>query len=381
MAGLYVHIPFCRPRCVYCDFYFVTGHRDHSAFVEAITKEIRQSASQPPIEPLSTIYLGGGTPSRLASHDVDAILKAIRSAFDTSGVTEITMELNPEDSTRSYLQALKDLGINRVSMGVQSFFDDELQFMNRSHSADQANSALVHIAEAGFESYTADLIFGLPGQPNERWAENLNRLMAFDVPHVSTYALTVEEKTPLHKQIAKGLITPAADGVVSEHYQTAMDMLRDRGFEHYEISSFARPGHRSRHNSQYWTHANYLGLGPSAHSFWWDRSKGACRWNNIRNLRKYVLAIRSGTSTVAYREALTSKILALERIMLSLRTTEGLDLKMLNCTYGVDLIALRGPIIDKLSKAGLIQGDRKFLSLTDRGKHLCDSVVARLAPW
>ncbi len=380
MAGLYIHVPFCMQRCVYCDFYFVTGQRDHSAFVEALCMELGQAARRGFNETVATIYLGGGTPSRLASCDIARILAATNSAFDTSRVTEVTIELNPEDTTAPYLRELRELGINRVSLGIQSFFDDDLRFMNRSHNASEATRALELVAESDLDSYSVDLIFGLPKQSRARWAANLDRLAAFGPPHVSTYALTIEAKTPLHKQVARGLVTPVAGETMAALYQTTMDTLRECGLEHYEISSFSKPGHRARHNQRYWTHANYLGFGPSAHSFWWDRTSAAQRWSNVRNLRKYLSLVRSSKDATDSRETLTLETLGAERIMLGLRTAEGVEMSVLKDIYGIDLMTVNGKAIKSLVQAGLLSCADGFLRLTDRGKHVCDSVTTRLLP-
>ena len=380
MAGLYIHVPFCKQRCVYCDFYFVTGKRDHDAYVAALCAELKRAAQLALRTPLCTIYLGGGTPSRLAARSVAQILDLAHDAFDTAGVEETTIELNPEDTTAPYLKALAALGINRVSLGIQSFFDDELQFMNRSHDARAATRALTLVADSDLRSFSVDLIFGLPHQPHGRWAASLDRLAAFDPPHVSTYSLTVEERTPLHRMIRRKDILPAANQTVAAQYQTAMDTLRERGLEHYEISSFARPGHRALHNSRYWTHSDYLGIGPSAHSFQWDGRAGGVRWSNVRSLSKYLARLRNGERPEDFRESLSLADLGRERIMLGLRTADGVSLRLLQDTYGVDLMASGRPAVTALTRAGLLLRRGDSLHLTDRGKHVCDSVVQRLVP-
>ncbi len=376
MTGLYIHVPFCMKRCVYCDFYFVTGQRDHNAFVEALCRDVHLSALNG--ASVGTIYFGGGTPSRLSIDNTARIAAAISSAFDTSPVVEASIELNPEDVTASYLQALKDMGFNRVSLGIQSFCDEDLQFMNRSHDARQANDALALVAEAGFASFTADLIFGLPGQPASRWRANLERLVSFDTPHISAYALTIERKTPLHKLIAQGRVSPPPDDDVAALYQITMDTLRAYGFDHYEISSFARPGHRACHNQHYWTHVNYLGFGPSAHSFLWEGASEASRWYNVRSLRRYLSQIRDNEKAIGHRETLALKTLASERIMLGLRTAEGVDTELLRHRYNVDLAAVKRRDITALVEAGLMEHQEGFLRLTDHGKHVCDGIAVRL---
>ncbi|MDX1530054.1 MAG: radical SAM family heme chaperone HemW, partial [Rhodothermales bacterium] len=270
MAGLYLHIPFCSQRCVYCDFYFVTTSRDFGPFTGALETEIeaygREFGGR---EPLETVYFGGGTPSLLPLEDVARLLRAVELHFDVSRAEEVTFEVNPEDVTRDYLEGLRALGVTRLSLGVQSFFDEDLRFMNRVHGAAEAERAVDAVRRAGFETFSVDLIFGVPEQPAEHWLANLEKAARMEVPHLSTYGLTVEERTPLHKMVATGRVSPAPDESMRARYLDTMETLRHHGYEHYEISSFARPGRHAEHNQLYWSHANYLGFGPSAHSFWW----------------------------------------------------------------------------------------------------------------
>ena len=378
MVGLYIHVPFCQQRCVYCDFYFVTGKQDHSAFVEALCIEMRHVAKAYPSQTLSTVYIGGGTPSQLSCYDLATILESIHQTFDTSRLHETTIELNPEDTDALYLQELRELGLNRISLGIQSFFDDELEFMNRSHDASTSKRALELVAEADFSSYSVDLIFGLPGQTPARWTSNLKQLVNYAPPHISTYSLTVEPKTPLYKNVERGLINPAPDGEVATMYQLAMDILRTSGLEHYEISSFSKAGHRAQHNQQYWTHSNYLGLGPSAHSFWWDKPSPAERWENIRNLPQYTSRINSGKPITVFREMLDQRALGKERIMLAIRTAEGVDTEALWQDYGLDLMTENRPVIESLTASGHAVYEKGFFRLTDRGKHLCDRITLHL---
>ncbi len=379
-AGLYIHVPFCRQRCSYCDFYFVTGQRDHSAYVDALCLELRQLAELGFAQPLQTIYLGGGTPSRLAIEDLDRLLSAVQSILGVAEGAEVTMELNPEDCSTAYVRALGAVGINRASLGIQSFFDDELQFMNRSHDAVQAQRALIQVAEGGFNSFSVDVIFGLPQQPPERWAATLDQLTAYHPPHISAYALTIEPKTPLMRMVRRNLVTPARDDVVATHYQMAIETLRLRGWEHYEISSFAQPGHRAVHNQRYLNHQNTLGAGPAAVSFCHDPELGPMRWSNVRSLRRYLKCVASGQSPVDFRERLTPATMGAERIMLSLRTAEGIPLDLLRDRYGIDLLTVSAGAVRTMQQGGLIACEGGFLRLTDRGKHLCDSVTEQLWP-
>ena len=377
--GIYVHIPFCTQRCIYCDFYFVTSNRGRSRFVEALCTEITRVAQAYGQAPVTSIYFGGGTPSRLPAASIAQVMRAISSAFDTSSVTEVTLEMNPEDVTAAYLSDLKQCGINRLSVGIQSFQATDLKFLNRAHGVGEAVQAIDQINEARFESWTMDLIFGLPDQSLVQWENNLTRALDAGAPHISTYNLTIEPRTPLFKQVERGLVKPAEDEMVARAYQMAIDTLEQAGFNHYEISSFARPSHRAKHNQAYWTHNNYLGFGPSAHSFWWDES-GARRWKNVANLNSYSQRVLTDQSPVEFSEALTRRQLIAERIMLGLRTADGVSLATLNEIYDLDLLASKRTEIYNLQDAGLIECDGPSVRLTVRGRHVCDRVTATLVP-
>jgi len=379
MAGIYVHVPFCRQRCSYCDFYFVTTAKSFAPFVTALCAEIESHAHAfGQREPFRTIYFGGGTPSRLPLEDVNRIMAAIEGGFDLSQLEEVTIEVNPEDIDGPYLRGLRAMGVTRVSVGIQSFYEQDLRFMNRCHDSDEATRALDEIESAGFESYSADLIFAVPDQPVEYWASNLERLARRPVPHISTYSLTVEAGTPLARMVRDGDITTVEDDEAAETYRFTMKYLRSRGYEHYEISSFARPGHRARHNQAYWGHSNYLGFGPSAHSFWESR-EGAQRWSNIRNLKRYVALIQGRSEPVEFRETLEAETIVNEHVMMRLRTDEGFSISDVHERYGIDLYDERVDDLAWLESEGLIypiRNDR--VRLTDDGKTLCDTVTTKL---
>ena len=381
MAGIYLHIPFCTQRCVYCDFYFVTTEKSHTTFVHALCAEIEHYALEYGHEPIETIYFGGGTPSLLRLDEIERILQTIHDHYDTSAVGETTLELNPDDGDPDYLRGLRVVGFDRLSIGIQSFFDGDLAFMNRSHTVVQAEAVVPCARRAGFENFSVDLIFGLPHQPAEYWAANLEKVVQWEAPHLSTYSLTVEARTPLYKQVERGLVTPADDETMASRYQFTMDYLRDRGYEHYEISSFARPGFRAEHNQRYWNHSNYLGFGPSAHSFWWRSlpSPVAVRWANVRNLRRYEALVRQRQAPLEGRDLLSYDMLADEHIMLRLRTADGLNLDWLESKYGTDLLLEKIDELASLEAEGYIEPIRNSrVRLTDRGKLLCDAVTTRL---
>ena len=379
MAGLYLHIPFCTQRCIYCDFYFVTNQSFHAPFVQALRVELEHYArGVTGSEPIGTIYFGGGTPSRLGPDDLARILEAIYESYRTDAVREITLEMNPEDADEAYLQSLRSLGIDRLSMGVQSFYGSDLRWLNRSHTPEQAEASIVLAQKHGFDRLSADLIFGIPDQPEEYWHANVQKLIRLGVPHVSTYNLTIEERTPLHRMVKRGQARPAPLEELEERYRFTMDFLREHGYEHYEISSFAKPGHRALHNQTYWNHENYLGFGPSAHSFWW-KGLPARRWYNEANLRRYEALLRQRTVPIGGEEALSLDMLANEYILLRLRTSDGIDLDQLLNRYGVDLLDEKGDVLVELEEAGHTEPlDGKRVRLTDRGKLTCDSITLRL---
>lgn len=382
MAGIYLHIPFCSQRCVYCDFYFVTTKKSHAGFVRALCTEIEHYAqTHGSLEPVETIYFGGGTPSLLHADDLYLILQTIHDGFDTSALRETTLEMNPEDVDLDYLRGLRHLGFDRLSIGVQSFFAADLEFMNRSHTAEQAEAIVPLARQAGFNNFSVDLIFGLPDQPDEYWAANLAKAAALDVPHLSTYGLTIERRTPLFKLVANGIVTPSSDDIMADRYQFTMDFLRKRGYEHYEISSFARPGFRSQHNQLYWMHANYLGFGPSAHSFWWKPlpSPAPVRWANVRSLKHYESLLVQNQLPLDYREQLSYDMMAEEYILLRLRTADGLHLDELESRYGADLLFEKIDELADLESAGFIEPIRNSrIRLTDKGKSVCDAITAKL---
>ena len=378
-ASLYVHIPFCAQRCSYCDFYFVTTQRRQTEFIEALCLEIAQTARTFPNTRLSTIYFGGGTPSLLPSQAITHILAQICASFDTSPVDEITLEANPEDISALALDELMYAGITRISLGVQSFRNADLSFMNRCHNSDQAVLACKLIQSAGLDSWSLDLIFGIPGASARIWQDNLHRAIETQVPHISTYSLTIEPQTPLHKQVANGFVKPVSDEHAADQFQQAMDILTSTGYEHYEISNFALPGHRAKHNTRYWQHTNYLGVGPSAHSFWWQSDK-ALRWQNVRSLRKYLEAVAIAESPTVTHETLSMHDLARERVMLALRTSEGLDLDDLKTTYGLDLIAHKEEALQQMKAQGFLVQQGSHMFLTSQGLRVCDNLTAQLWP-
>ncbi len=377
MAGLYIHIPFCKQRCVYCDFYFVTATSRLDTFVTRLKQEILYWGTFfGPDYPLETVYFGGGTPSLLPVSAVAGLLQAIDDSFDTSAVHERTFEINPDDVDLAYLSGLRKTGINRLSIGIQSFADADLEWMNRAHNAAQAQSIVTIARDAGFENFSANLIFGLPHQEPAAWQQNLTRMVELEIPHLSTYGLTVEPGTPLHKRVAAGKESVLHEDAFAARYQHTMTFMREAGYTHYEVSSFAKPGFRSGHNQLYWQHTNYLGVGPSAHAFWQHPGAPAQRWGIVRNLKQYLEWNGKGRPPLSFEEEVSATELANEYIMLRLRTQDGLDLNRLSKRYGTKLPS---SLLEQLVAEGLAHlSDQHVFSLTDRGLLLCDTITTKL---
>jgi oxygen-independent coproporphyrinogen-3 oxidase len=383
MAGLYIHVPFCSQRCIYCDFYVTTTRRDEGAFVralaaeaEAVGREFRDRA------PLRTLYVGGGTPSLLSPDALARVFAAAHDHFDTGPLAEVTVEANPEDLAgaggAAWLRAARDLGVTRLSLGVQSFFDDDLAFMSRAHDAAQAEAG-VEAAVDAFGDVSVDLIFGIPDQPFEHWGANLEKALRLGATHLSTYSLTVEERTPLFKMVETGRVVPEGDEALRERFLFTNRYLGEWGFEHYEVSSFARPGRRSRHNEGYWTHETALGLGPSAHSFWRETPSRGWRWADVPHLGRWQALLDAGERPLDWRERIGPDELADEAVLLGLRRLkDGLDLDALERDYGVDLLAERPAELAALEGAGLLATDARRVRLTPEGAAVADAVALRL---
>ena len=371
MAGIYVHIPFCRKACNYCNFHFSTSTQLLHEFVEALLKEIELQKNYL-AEPVSTIYFGGGTPSILPCADLQRIIETLYSNFAIAAEPEVTLEANPDDITAEKLEQWKASGINRLSIGIQSFFQDDLQWMNRAHNASQAINS-IHLAQQhGFHNLTIDLIYGTPTLSDEQWQQNVQQAIALGIPHLSCYALTVEPKTALEKMIAQKKIAPVESDKQARHFELLMQWLATAGYEHYEISNFARPGHRSKHNSSYWQGKNYVGLGPSAHSF-----NGHSRQWNVANNALYIKSLQQNNLPFEL-EILTPQQQLNEYIMTSLRTMDGLNLSKVKEQFGEtaydSLLAAAQP---HFINQTLLQNN-DYLRLTTHGKLLADGIAADL---
>ncbi|MDP4662485.1 MAG: radical SAM family heme chaperone HemW [Salibacteraceae bacterium] len=317
LAGIYIHIPFCKQACSYCDFHFSTNQSMRKKLVNAICIEMKLRKAETN-EPIASIYFGGGSPSILSDDEMQQIFNALHANFDLSQVQEITLETNPDDHSLQQLQFWKSLGVNRLSIGIQSFIDRDLILMNRAHSAQHAELCVQQAREAGFESLTIDLIYGVPNQSFEEWQSNVHKAIALNTDHVSAYCLTVEEKTALHHQVKKGIITDKSDEEIEQEYLFLHHAFAKAGLAHYEISNYAREGKTAFHNSSYWSGKIYLGFGPSAHSF---DGKNTRRWNIAHNI-KYAQAIASDKRYFE-TETLNANDKLNEQLMTSLRTAVG----------------------------------------------------------
>jgi len=370
MAGIYIHIPYCRKLCSYCDFYHVISADDYTDCLNAMHKEISLRKEYPGNESLSTIYLGGGTPSLLSIKELDLLLDHINKEYNVDADCEITVELNPDDINPSYLQGLKGINVNRISLGVQSWRDADLKLLNRRHDSAQAEYSLKEALRAGFENVTIDLIYGIPGMGLQGWQSNLDKSFEFEIKHLSAYHLTFERGTVFWKMLEKGTIKEVDEDESTAFFNILIEKSENAGFIHYEISNFGKPGFFSRHNSNYWKQINYLGIGPSAHSF-----NGYSRQWNVSSVKEYIKSVNSGRSYFE-REDLDTKARFNEYIMTSLRTMWGIDLEYVEKTFdkeGYDYVV---NLSGKFKDYGLMKKEDKYLILTNQGKMISDNIIS-----
>ena len=372
MAGIYIHIPFCRQACHYCNFHFSTSLRSKNELVQGLLKEMEMRKDYLKAEPVSTIYFGGGTPSLLTDEELTSILNRINTLFPVEPDAEITLEANPDDFERGQVSRWKNKGINRLSIGIQSFLEQELQWMNRAHNSDQALDAIRMAQDEGISNLSIDLIYGTPTLADSQWEETLNQAAALNIPHISSYALTVEPKTALEHMIHKKSKADVDQEVQSRQFHMMTSILQQEGYEHYEISNFARQSFRSRHNSSYWSGSKYLGLGPAAHSF-----DGVSRQWNIANNALYLKNISEG-HLMMEKEELSSVQQLNEYIMTSLRTIEGIDLNRMRILAAPEDFHTIMTEAGKYSKTGklIVTGER--ILLTEEGKFFADGIAASL---
>jgi oxygen-independent coproporphyrinogen-3 oxidase len=376
MSGIYIHIPFCERKCIYCDFYSVENLNLIDRFTESLLKEIEIFSIEADFfndSIFDTIYFGGGTPSLLEPAQIEKILNKLSQSFKISSNPEITLETNPGTVDKRKLLEFKNLGVNRISFGVQSFFDDDLKFLGRIHTGEDAFKCVNDSFEVGFENVSIDLIFGLPGQTVEKWLENLKFAVSLNVPHISAYNLIVERGTPLHELVSLGKVEIPEDEIQAQLYERTIDFLENAGYVHYEVSNYAFEGFECRHNLKYWQYENYIGFGPSAHSFWINK-----RWWNFANLNKYINALNLGKIPVANFEILDEEKMIDEFIYLGLRS-KGINVARFKGKFGFEFVD--GDIkdeIEELERAGYITIEDDFIKLTPKGFLLCDEIVLRL---
>jgi len=364
MSSLYLHIPFCEKKCLYCDFYSLESQSGWNDFLVSLSKEIELYSEYGDKEEVRTVFFGGGTPSLLQPAQLEKILASLHDAFRICSDAEVSMEANPGTVDRRKLEAYGSLGVNRLSFGVQSFHDDDLKFLSRIHDREAAFRAVDDARAAGFTNVSIDLMYSLPGQTVARWEENLRIAESLSLDHISAYGLIVEDQTPLARMVKSGLVTPNPVETEAELYEFTMGFLGARGFEHYEVSNYAKPGFRCRHNMAYWSHENYLGFGPSAHSFWRDPTwKEARRWWNIANLKTYCERLQRGILAVASEERVTGPDLINERIFLGLRS-DGLRVAQAEQDFRFEFHDRQRVLIRELSERGMAVLDGGAVRLT-----------------
>jgi len=368
--GLYIHIPFCKQACHYCDFHFSTSLKKKSTLVDALCQELILRKDEIPGS-LQTIYFGGGTPSLLEAEELAQIFKTIDAHFEVSANPEITLEANPDDLTGAKLKMLAASRTNRLSIGVQSFFEEDLKLMNRAHNATEAVQCL-ELAKQYFDNISIDLIYGMPDMSDARWQKNLDKALALEIPHISSYALTVEPNTALQKFIEKGVVKPVDDAVAQRHFEILIERMQKAGFENYEFSNFGKPGYYSQNNTAYWTGKSYLGIGPSAHSY-----DGATRSWNINNNPKYIKAIQSGELPIE-RETLSMTDKYNEYVMTGLRTIWGISLIKIEESFGLKYKEYALQQAQKHIQAHLLFVDQDRILVTQKGKFLSDGLASDL---
>ncbi len=372
MAGIYIHIPFCKQACHYCDFHFSTQQDRRPALIEAIAKEIVLQKNYLEGEAIQTIYFGGGTPSLLNTNELHKLLDSIRSTQKVIDNPEITLEANPDDLTPSKLKEFSALGINRLSIGIQSFHSDLLKLLNRNHDGATALRSFQYAREAGFKNISIDLIYAIPTESDSLWMEDIRQALILQPDHISCYALTIEEKTVFGRWSITGKLKTTDDETAARHLELLMNELEQAGYEHYEISNFARPGFYSKHNSNYWRQEHYLGVGPSAHSY-----NGKSRQYTISNNNLYTDALRQD-KILFEKEILTHANKINEYILTTLRTSWGTDLKKMKLDFGYDLMRENTDYLSRVFKNDFAVLEKDVLRLTRKGKLLADKISSDL---
>lgn len=371
MSGIYLHIPFCKQACHYCDFHFSTSLKKKDEMLSALKSELRLRQEEFQNQSIETIYFGGGTPSVLSNEELQSILDTIYEYYEVSEHPEITLEANPDDLSKSRIEVLAQSPINRLSIGIQSFFEDDLKSMNRAHNAEEAKICLKE-ATKHFDNITIDLIYGIPNMSLEKWNQNLQMAFDFGINHISSYALTVEDKTALDSFIKKGSYPPLDEDLASQHFDHLVKRTQDQGFAHYEISNFGKSGYFSKHNTSYWKGKTYLGIGPSAHSF-----NGTQRSWNIANNAKYIKALKQD-ELPSEIETLTKNDRFNEYIMTGLRTIWGISLNKIVADFNEDYKMQLLQSAQKFIEKELLVIENHKIMTTQKGKFLADGIASDL---
>ncbi|WP_223606774.1 radical SAM family heme chaperone HemW [Chryseobacterium sp. OSA05B] len=370
---IYIHIPFCRQKCSYCNFHFSTSLNFKDEMISAMKTEIRLRKDELQNKNLKSLYFGGGTPSILSADEISSMIDEVLKYFSFDRDIEITLEANPDDLDKNFLQQLAKSPVNRLSIGTQSFFDEDLRLMNRAHNASEAEGSIKRAQDFGFENLSIDLIYGSPTSNLEIWKENLNKTIALEVPHISSYALTVEPKTALENWIAKGKIASPKEEEQNREFYYLSDFLKDNGFEHYEVSNFAKPGFYSRHNSSYWKYKEYLGIGPSAHSY---NGFDVRSWN-VANNQQYIKKLDGGI-LAKEEEILSQNDQFNEMIMIGLRTIWGVDIESLNSKFSEQTLEhFRREIQSKIEE-GILITENKHLKIPEKHWFMADGIASDL---
>lgn len=372
MAGIYLHIPFCKSRCIYCDFYSTTHSSLQARYVNALCRELTERRDYLRGEPIETIYIGGGTPSQLSEEQLTEIFRTLQDVYGLERCQEITLEANPDDLTPAYVEMLRTLPVNRISMGIQSFDDRLLRLLNRRHNARQAEEAVARCRHAGFSNISIDLIYGLPGEDDDLWNRDLQRALTLGVEHLSAYHLSYEQGTRLYRMREQGQIEETDEESSLRFFRILTDTLSEAGYEHYEISNFCRPGMHSRHNSSYWRGIPYLGCGASAHSY-----RPHSRQWNVASVTDYIHSMENGGRSYE-EETLNEDTRYNEFIMTRLRTARGIDLALLGETFGADKAAYCRCMALPHITHGLLCDTKGWLKLTRQGIFLSDDIISDL---
>lgn len=370
---IYIHIPFCKQKCSYCNFHFSTSFNFKDEMLDAMKKEIVLRKDELQNKNLRSLYFGGGTPSVLSADEIKFLIDEVLKHFNFNNDIEITLEANPDDLNSQFLKGLSSSPVNRLSIGTQSFFDEDLKLMNRAHNASEAEGSIKRAQDFGFENLSIDLIYGSPTSNLEIWKENLNKTIALEIPHISSYALTVEPKTALENWISKGKVSNPKEEEQNREFYYMIDFLKDHGFDHYEVSNFAKEGFYSRHNSAYWKYQEYLGIGPSAHSY---NGNDVRSWN-VANNQQYIKKLNSNI-LAKETEILSQKDQFNEMIMIGLRTIWGVDLTSLNQKFSTNILDKFNKEIQHKIEEGILKIEDKHLKIPEKHWFMADGIASDL---